>query len=68
MKRANHSTQLEGSEKHQRPDEPPTPQTGKNPKDARHDEAKLKENQKDLSVGDDHKTGEMEQGGRGTFP
>ena len=68
MKRANHSTPLEGSEKHHRPDEPPTPQTGKNPKDGREDEAKLRENQEELKVGEDHKTDDMEQGHRGTFP
>ena len=67
MKRANHGTKLEGTPKQ---DVPPLPtaQTGKNPKDAREDDAQLSKNQKDLGVGDDHKTEEMEEGHRGTFP
>jgi hypothetical protein len=68
MKRANHSTQLQGSEKHKKPAEQPTAQTGKNEHDAREDERKLAENQQDLGVGEDHKTEDMEEGGRGTFP
>ena len=67
MKRADHSTQLKGTPKEDVPP-PPTAQTGKNPKDARDDDAQLKENQQDLHVGEDHKTPEMEQGNRGTFP
>ena len=67
MKRANHGTQLEGTPKQDVPP-PPTAQTGKNPKDAREDDGKLAENQKDLGVGSDHKTEEMEEGHRGTFP
>lgn len=67
MKRANHGTKLEGTPKQDVPP-PPTAQTGKNPKDAREDDRKLHENQKDLGVGEDHKTEEMEQGHRGTFP
>ena len=66
-KRANHSTPLEEHAKHQKPPEP-APQTGKNPRDAREDDGKLQKNQKELGVGDDHKTEEMEEGGRGTFP
>ena len=68
MKRANHSTKLQGSEKHKKPDEPPTAQTGKHERDAREDERKLTENQKDLGVAEDHKTEDMEEGGRGTYP
>jgi hypothetical protein len=68
MKRANHSTQLQGSEKHKKPPEQPTAQTGKNERDAREDDRKLAENQQDLGVGEDHKTEEMEEGHRGTFP
>ena len=52
MKRANHGTKLEGTPKHEKPPEPAA-QTGKNPNDAR---------------GDDHKTKEMEEEHRGTFP
>jgi hypothetical protein len=67
MKRANHGTQLQGSEKHKNPPEPAA-QTGTNPNDAREDERKLRENQDELGVGSDHKTEDMEQGERGTFP
>jgi hypothetical protein len=67
MKRANHSTQLQGSEKHKNPPAPAA-QTGKNEHDAREDERKLAENQQDLGVGGDHKTEDMEEGHRGTFP
>ena len=66
MKRANHSTQLDESAKHKKPPQPAA-QTGKNERDARDDAGKLADNQQDLGVGKDHKTGEME-GGRGTFP
>ena len=67
MKRANHGTKLEGTPKHQKPPEPAA-QTGKNPNDAREDGGQLAENQKDLGVGPDHKTEDMEKGQRGTFP
>jgi len=67
MKRANHGTKLQGTPQ-EMPAEPPAAQTGKNPKDAREDDAKLAENQQDLGVADDHKTEDMEEGGRGTFP
>ena len=67
MKRANHGTKLEGTPKHEKPPEP-APQTGKNPHDAREDDQKLAQNQNDLGVGEDHKTEDMEEGGRGTFP
>lgn len=67
MKRANHSMQLKGSTKHKQPPEP-APQTGKHDGDAREDESQLAENQQELGVGEDHKTEEMEEGGRGTFP
>jgi hypothetical protein len=67
MKRANHGTKLEGTPKAGVPPIP-TPQTGKNPTDARDDSAQQKKNQKDLRVGPDHKTEEMEEGNRGTFP
>lgn len=36
--------------------------------DARDDEAQLQQNQADLAVNEDHKTDEMEDAGRGTFP
>jgi hypothetical protein len=67
MRRANHGTQLDEERKHKKP-EPPSPQTGKNPQDAREDDRQLAENQGDLGVGDDHKTEDMEEGHRGTFP
>ena len=67
MKRANHGTQLKGSTKHPKPS-PPAAQTGTNEHDAREDEGKLAENQKDLGVGPDHKTEDMERTDRGTFP
>ena len=67
MKRSNHGTQLDDTPKHKKPDVP-APQTGKNPKDAREDEAQLSENQDELGVGSDHETDDMEEGNRGTFP
>ena len=67
MRRADHGTQLKEETKHEKPPEPAS-QTGKNPNDARGDEGKLHKNQKDLHVGSDHKTPEMEEGNRGTFP
>ena len=74
MKRANHGTKLQGTPR-ETPAEPPTAQTGKNPKDAREDDSKLAENQRELGVAEnhvgsaeDHKTEDMEEGGRGTFP
>jgi hypothetical protein len=67
MKRANHGTKLQGTPQ-ETPAEPPAARTGKNPKDAREDETKLTENQQELGVGDDHKTEDMEESGRGTFP
>jgi hypothetical protein len=67
MKRANHSTKLQGSHKHEKPAEPAA-QTGKNPRDARDDEDQLRKNQDDLGVGDDHETDAMEEGNRGTYP
>ncbi|MEN3355864.1 MAG: hypothetical protein V7640_4022 [Betaproteobacteria bacterium] len=67
MKRANHGTKLQGTPQ-ETPAEPPTARTGKNPKDAREDETKLTKNQQELGVGDDHKTEDMEDSGRGTFP
>jgi hypothetical protein len=66
MKRANHGTHLQGTPKQQKT--APAPQTGKNPNDAREDDQQLAENQQELGVGDDHKTEEMEEGHRGTFP
>ena len=66
-KRADHSTQLDETVKHKKPPQPAAA-TGKNEADARQDEAKLQRNQKDLGVEDDHKTKDMEKGGRGTFP
>ena len=67
MKNADHGTKLQGSTKHKKAPEPAA-QTGTNPKDAREDEAQLEKNQNELGVGSDHKTVEMEDGSRGTFP
>lgn len=66
-KRAGHSTPLSGDTKHEKPPEPAA-QTGKNPADARENDGKLHQNQRELGVGEDHKTKDMEEGGRGTFP
>lgn len=66
-KRADHNTQLKESAKDdQRP--APVTQTGKNPSDAREDDNKLAKSQRDLGVDKEHKTPDMEKGGRGTFP
>ena len=67
MKRSDHGTKLDTETKHDKPPQPAA-QTGKNPRDAREDEGKLTENQRELGVGDDHKTDDMERGHRGTFP
>jgi hypothetical protein len=67
MKRSNHGTQLDDKPKHQKPPEP-AEQTGRNPHDAREDDGQLAENQRELGVGKDHKTEDMERGHRGTFP
>ena len=74
MKRANHGTKLQGTPP-STPAEPPTDPAAKNPQDARDDDQQLAENQRNLgiaesSVGkpDDHKTEDMEESGRGTFP
>jgi len=47
---------------------PQSPQTGTSEHDARNDEDKLAENQKDLGVKPNHKTDDMEKSERGTFP
>jgi hypothetical protein len=65
-KRAEHSTKLGGDSKQQKTQ--PAPQTGKNDRDARDDDSQLSQNQKELGVGEDHKTDDMDQGKRGTFP
>jgi hypothetical protein len=67
-KRANHSTQLNETTKHPKQQLPPAAQTGKNEADARDDEKKLAENQRDLGVDKGHKTDEMKKRRRGTFP
>ncbi|MFL6579934.1 MAG: hypothetical protein ACJ8G2_04260 [Burkholderiales bacterium] len=41
---------------------------GKKPGDARHDKSRQAENRKELGVGEDHKTKDMEDKKRGTFP
>ena len=69
-KRAGHSTQLKDSVKHPNATdaEERVDQIGTKEHDARGDQGKLAENQQDLGVKPDHKTDEMEKGGRGTFP
>lgn len=67
MKRADHGAKLDTEAKHDKPPQPAA-QTGKDPRDAREDEGKLAENQRELGVGEDHKTGDMKRGHRGTFP
>jgi len=65
-KRADHSTKLSGNSKQRKTQ--PILQTGKNNRDARENDDKLAENQKELGVSRDHQTEDMEQGNRGTFP
>jgi hypothetical protein len=67
VKRANHGSPLKQGTKHKKP-AAPVAQTGKNPRDAREDESQLSKNQRELGVEEDHKTDEMEEGDRGTFP
>ena len=69
-KRAGHSTQLKDTVKHPNSTdaEQRVDHTGTKEHDARGDQSKLAENQQDLGVKPDHKTDEMEKGGRGTFP
>ena len=66
-KRAGHSTKLTGERKQQRPQPSPAP-AGKREGDARDDDNKLKKNQQELGVGDDHQTEDMDHSHRGTFP
>ena len=71
-KRAEHSTRLDEEPKHKNPPDL-TPETGRDPNDARHDAEQLARNQRELGVSPDaesgdHKTRDMERGGRGTFP
>jgi hypothetical protein len=68
MKRANHGTNLKGKPKNPKAPDLPPQKTGKLEGDAREDDRQLAENQQELGVGEDHKTEEMEEGGRGTFP
>jgi len=48
--------------------EAPTGQTGKHDEDAREDPGQQQRNREELGVGEDHKTEDMQKGGRGTFP
>ena len=66
MKRANHGSPLKQGTKRVKP--APAVQTRKNPRDARDDESRLSKNQQELGVDEDHKTDDMENDGRGTFP
>lgn len=68
MKRANHGSNLKGKPKNPKAPDLPPQKTGSLEGDARGDNGQLAENQQELGVGEDHKTEEMEEGGRGTFP
>ena len=75
MNDSNRSTQLDDENEASPGAQPAAPQTGKNQRDARDqrdeddvDEAKLEENRRRLGVNEEHRTAEMEQGKRGTFP
>jgi len=48
--------------------EAPTDQTGKHEDDARVDPGKQRKNREKMGVNDEHKTDDMEEGGRGSFP
>jgi hypothetical protein len=48
--------------------EAPTDQTGKHQDDAREEPGKQRRNREEMGVNEDHKTNDMEEGGRGTFP
>ena len=65
-KRADHSTQLKDTAKHKKPPAP-AQQTGKHDGDAREDARKLRRNQQDLGVSEDHKTADMHDRGRGSY-
>jgi hypothetical protein len=67
MKRANQGTKLQGDPVRV-PAGPPGNPSGKNPRDARDDDKKQAENREELGVGEDHKTRDMEEKNRGTFP
>jgi hypothetical protein len=41
---------------------------GNTPRDARNDKSRQSQNRKELGVGEDHKTKDMEEKNRGTFP
>jgi len=67
MKRAEHGLGTKGSDgTTATPVE--APQTGENPRDAREEPARQKQNQEELGVDEDHKTEDMKDTGRGTFP
>ena len=66
-KRADHSSPLKDTAKHKKPPES-SPQTGKPDGDARDDSQQLRRNQRELGVSDDHKTADMHDKGRGTYP
>ncbi|HKO87352.1 MAG TPA: hypothetical protein VJU83_02430 [Burkholderiales bacterium] len=75
MKDANRSTHIDKDSGKNPGGQPAAPQTGKNPGDARDtaqagdvDKTKLRENRDKLGVDEEHRTPEMEQGKRGTFP
>ena len=62
------TTLNEGKAKHPTDQELTKEQTGIHPRDGREDARKRRENQKDMGVQPDHKTEEMEEKNRGTFP
>jgi hypothetical protein len=65
MKRAEHGSQIKGDADAQ---PRPVPETSEDRADAREKPEQLRKNREDLGVEDDHKTKDMEQGNRGTFP
>ncbi len=67
MKDANRSTNLD---KPVPPEKPPVdvPPTGKKPHDARDDPAQQERNREEMGVTPEHKTEDMKEKGRGTFP
>lgn len=69
MPNANHGTQIDKDQEGR--DAPvSSPQTGKNPDDARGDPQQQKRNREQMNdgVADDHRTDKMREEKRGTFP
>ena len=66
-KRAGHSTNLSENHKQQKQQPSPSPM-GKGTATRETIDTELTKNKQELGVGEDHKTEEMEQAKRGTFP